>query len=172
MVRTAAARSAGGVAEAVREGRSREFAPFLGDEDDVPDPQSEETFLRSKLDWDEMEKPERARVFEWYKRLIRLRRTHPSLAPGLLGEDDVRFSESPAWLSVRREGLQLVFNLSEHRQEVPRIHGCDGPANLILTNDETTAIRGDAVRLVPRGVAVVQNASGRPTGGLASGTSQ
>jgi maltooligosyltrehalose trehalohydrolase len=37
------------IAEATREGRKREFESFAGFSGQVPDPQAEETFLRSKL---------------------------------------------------------------------------------------------------------------------------
>ena len=41
------------IAEAVRQGRRREFAGHGWELADVPDPQAPETFERSRLDWDE-----------------------------------------------------------------------------------------------------------------------
>jgi maltooligosyltrehalose trehalohydrolase len=61
------------IAEATREGRKREFAAwsaFSGDA--VPDPQSEDTFLRSKLSRREV-----PGVRDRYRRLLALRRTLP-----------------------------------------------------------------------------------------------
>ena len=74
------------LAEAVRKGRREEFKEFAW-QGEVPDPQAEETFLRSKLD--------RARkdpaMLEWHRALLRLRRGHPAL------QDDSR-ATLRAWL--------------------------------------------------------------------------
>ena len=57
------------IADATREGRRREFAGFAGFSGEVPDPQDEATFERSKLTPREPE--------ELYARLLRLRRELP-----------------------------------------------------------------------------------------------
>ena len=41
----------GDLAKAVREGRAKEFTGHSGHDGDVPDPNDEQTFARSKLDW-------------------------------------------------------------------------------------------------------------------------
>lgn len=61
----------------VSEGRKNEFTHFM-DGGDVPDPQSLETFNRSKLQWDNQIE-QQLRLFEYYKELIRLRKHHPVL---------------------------------------------------------------------------------------------
>lgn len=64
----------------VREGRRaefRHFTHFSGAE--VPDPQADDTFLRSKLDWDEADEPAHRAIRELYRELLRLRKTHPAL---------------------------------------------------------------------------------------------
>lgn len=58
------------LAEAVKDGRRKEF-PFV--EAEVPDPQAEETFLRSKLNWNEIRQQPHQEMLEWYRALIRLR---------------------------------------------------------------------------------------------------
>ena len=63
--------------EAVRQGRKREFAAFHG-QGDPPDPQAEETFLASKLNWNFKENPHQKAMWNLYKELIHLRKTHPS----------------------------------------------------------------------------------------------
>jgi len=68
--------------EAVREGRKREFAAFVRDgdvPDPAPDPEKEEAFLASKLDHALREEPSRRELFEFYKELIKLRKTLPCL---------------------------------------------------------------------------------------------
>jgi maltooligosyltrehalose trehalohydrolase len=66
--------------KAVREGRRKEFESF-GWGDDVPDPQSEETFRRSTLDRDRASRPEHAAVYQLYRDLLALRDEEPMLRP-------------------------------------------------------------------------------------------
>ncbi len=63
--------------EAVRQGRKREFAAFHG-QGEPPDPQAEETFNASKLNWNFKENDEQKALWALYKKLIHLRKTHPS----------------------------------------------------------------------------------------------
>ena len=58
------------LAKAVREGRRAEFPDF--DAEEVPDPQSEETFRRSKLNWHLTRDQER--MLRWYTWLLALRK--------------------------------------------------------------------------------------------------
>jgi maltooligosyltrehalose trehalohydrolase len=60
------------IAEAVRAGRKREFAAYSGFSGDVPDPQAEETFLRSRLS-----RVELPGTRDHYRRLLALRRRLP-----------------------------------------------------------------------------------------------
>lgn len=62
----------------VREGRKEEFA-YFNFKEEFPDPQSEETFLRSKLSWS-FESKEKAQIMlTYYKWLIAFRKTHPDM---------------------------------------------------------------------------------------------
>ena len=62
----------------VRKGRQQEFASMhTGGE--APDPQSEHTFLNSKLNWERMKLPSHLIMLHYYKQLIRLRKTHLAL---------------------------------------------------------------------------------------------
>lgn len=63
--------------EAVRKGRKREFAAFHG-AGEPPDPQAEETFRASRLNWNFKESKEQQALWDLYKQLIHLRKTHPS----------------------------------------------------------------------------------------------
>jgi maltooligosyltrehalose trehalohydrolase len=65
--------------EAVRQGRTEEFARFRwGGE--IPDPQSDETFRRSKLNWELRSEGRHRVLFDFYRELLRLRREIPALA--------------------------------------------------------------------------------------------
>lgn len=66
------------LAKAVREGRKREFAAFHL-QGEAPDPNDEETFNRSKLQWEVLNSPPHATMFEWYKFLIALRKKESCL---------------------------------------------------------------------------------------------
>jgi maltooligosyltrehalose trehalohydrolase len=68
----------GDLGRLIREGRRREFlqTKFATEEkiDEMLDPQAEETFLRSKLDWTEPERPEHAKILNLYRSGLKMRR--------------------------------------------------------------------------------------------------
>ena len=63
-----------GLAQAVREGRRREFAGLIHDGMEVPDPTSDETFRRSILDWSSLVREPHARWLALYRTLLARRR--------------------------------------------------------------------------------------------------
>ncbi|PDW01528.1 malto-oligosyltrehalose trehalohydrolase [Candidatus Viridilinea mediisalina] len=64
----------------VTEGRRREFASFTAFSGaTVPDPQDVQTFLRSKLQWEEREHGAHAGILALYRDLLALRRSHVAL---------------------------------------------------------------------------------------------
>jgi len=65
--------------DGVRKGRIEEFKEFHTGEA-IHDPQNEEIFLRSKLDWDKRSHSHHAVMLEFYKTLINLRKTVPALS--------------------------------------------------------------------------------------------
>ena len=78
----------GELADAVTEGRRREFAGFREFADPsararIPDPNDPATFERCKLDWDCLDEPQHKASLEYYRRLLALRRSH--IVPRLLG---------------------------------------------------------------------------------------
>ena len=79
---------AGELADAVREGRRREFAHFARFADPaararIPDPNDPGTFQRCRLDWNCIAQPPHVRWLALYRRLLALR--HERLAPTLPG---------------------------------------------------------------------------------------
>jgi maltooligosyltrehalose trehalohydrolase len=64
--------------EAVRRGRKEEFSAFRW-AGEPPDPQAEETFIRSRLDHSLKEKGEHAALLAFHRRLLQLRRELPAL---------------------------------------------------------------------------------------------
>lgn len=115
------------LATAVREGRKREFAAFAW-QGEVPDPQAEETYRRSCLDWEEPEREPHASMLRWYRDLLRLRRAEPDLVDARLERTRVVFDEDARWLVVYRGEAAVVCNLAGEEQGVP----VDGAGRAIL----------------------------------------
>ncbi|MEA5593553.1 malto-oligosyltrehalose trehalohydrolase [Rivularia sp. UHCC 0363] len=67
--------------EAVRKGRKEEFAAFheIGGQE-APDPQAEETFEKSRLDWDKYKSGEYQKLWLFHQKLLKMRREIPALA--------------------------------------------------------------------------------------------
>ncbi len=109
--------------EAVRAGRRAEFASF-GWSDDVPDPQSEETFARSRLDRSELTRgPRHAQLLALHRDLLHIRLEEPALRPGS-ASIEVQSSAEREWITLtlaRENAAALVacFNLAEEPREVP-----------------------------------------------------
>ncbi|HDS06811.1 MAG TPA: malto-oligosyltrehalose trehalohydrolase [Bacteroides sp.] len=65
--------------EQVRRGREKEFEAFRKNGEPAPDPSSQDTFNQSKLSWDFSRQKEQEWMLDYYRTLIRLRKTHPVL---------------------------------------------------------------------------------------------
>ncbi|MGW5253286.1 malto-oligosyltrehalose trehalohydrolase [Streptomyces sp. NPDC004012] len=107
------------LAEAVRQGRRREFAAHGWVEEDVPDPQDPATRDRSCLDWSEPASEPHARVLAWYRELIALRHAQPDLMDPDLEGVKVAYDEDARWFAFRRGDVRVAVNLAE---EPARIH--------------------------------------------------
>jgi 1,4-alpha-glucan branching enzyme len=107
----------------VSKGRKREYEAFLSDQP-FSDPQSFETFARSRLNWDEPEDPQHAAILHFHRNLLALRREHPCLS------------------NCRKDLLQVECDEAERCMTVVRADP-SGSSALILYN-----FRGD-VRSVP-----------------------
>ena len=88
--------------KATAEGRIKEFEQMGWDPGVVPDPQDPETFLRSKLDWEERGEGHHARVLATYQRLIELRRTWPQLTDPAFAATRCDVDEASGLVLVRR----------------------------------------------------------------------
>ena len=99
------------MAKAVKAGRQGEFAAFGWNPEDIPDPENVETFLRSKLNWDEVHQGCHEEMLTWYRRLIQFRRTSVSLNDGQPGQVKAHFDESKRWLVMERGSVTVMCNL-------------------------------------------------------------
>ena len=109
--------------EAVRRGRKREFAK-LGCAEDIPDPQSEATFLDSKLHWDLQTLGEHRILWHFYQELLRIRRTVPPLA-----ELDKNAMEVTSFAD---EKALLVRRWKASSQVLIVCHFCQVPTELLV----------------------------------------
>ena len=107
------------LARATAEGRKREFAEHGWNADEIPDPQDPETFLRSKLKWDEIDDGDHALLRHVYHELLALRRTEPDMADPWLNHMKVDYDEDQRWIVMRRGSLAIVCNLNDEQVTIP-----------------------------------------------------
>jgi malto-oligosyltrehalose trehalohydrolase len=123
-----------GLAEAVREGRRREFAHFPEFQDEaarerIPDPTAEATFAMSRLDWAEPAQPDHARWLARYRALIEIRRREmvPRIAgmPPRAGRYQVPVPQAVIveWRLGDGSRLLLAANFSARQVPLPTAAG-------------------------------------------------
>jgi maltooligosyltrehalose trehalohydrolase len=100
-----------GLIEAVRKGRRQEFSAF-GWAGEVPDPQDEATFLRSKLDWELQNQEPHKALRSYYRELIRLRREFTAAA--------------------KRSKAELEVSVREKEQVLFLVQGCENDAVAVV----------------------------------------
>jgi maltooligosyltrehalose trehalohydrolase len=146
--------SDGELAEAVSDGRRREFSGFGWKPEDIPDPQDELTFTRSKLDWAEPGKPEGKDMLQWYRNLTAFRRSIPALLEGR-NQMRVTFDEQARWLVLQRRAVLLVCNFGLNPVAVP-FPESDGEAVLRLGSQPGIIAERGLFRLPPESAAVFE----------------
>jgi maltooligosyltrehalose trehalohydrolase len=138
--------------EAVRKGRTAEFAEHGWGDAEVPDPNAESTFLDSKLDWDELTQEPHATLFRAYRELIALRKACPELSDPWLDEVDVDVDEVARTVVLHRGALRVVCNLGAEGVTL----ALGAPIGRILLASEPVGGEDDALALPPESFAVVQ----------------
>jgi malto-oligosyltrehalose trehalohydrolase len=151
-----------GLAKAVAEGRKAEFAAYGWAAADVPDPQDEATFLRSKLDWAQLDREPYLGVLAWYRELIALRRARPELTDPRLDQVSADFDENARWIMVRRGRLRIAANLGAAPVQLPL--GQPGTA-VLAASSPGVAIHQDTVTLPPAVFAVIETGAPGPAPG-------
>jgi maltooligosyltrehalose trehalohydrolase len=139
------------LASAVSEGRRGVFGDLeIGD---FPDPQSEETFARSKLDWAEIDQPPHSEMLAWHQQLIELRRRTESLVDGALADVDVHLENELQCLTIRRGNYWLFVNLAN----VPRRIAQDvSTMETLLSSDQEIRLDRDGIMMPPECVAITE----------------
>jgi len=134
------------LARAVSQGRRREHAAD-GAWDEIPDPEAQETFDRSKLHWEELGEPEQAGMLEWYRSLVSLRMSQPSLLDGERSHVEVTFDDAQGWLCMKRGPVKMLFNFSD--ESVSMAAPADGW--VLLASDPTSLTENSAFSVPPFG---------------------
>jgi malto-oligosyltrehalose trehalohydrolase len=142
-----------GLAKAVAQGRKAEFGAHGWAAADVPDPQDEATFLRSKLDWTQLDREPYLGLLAWYRELIALRRARPELTDPRLDRVSADFDEDARWIMVRRGGLRIAANLGP--EAVTLALGQPG-TGVLAASSPAVAITRDTVTIPPAAFAVIE----------------
>jgi maltooligosyltrehalose trehalohydrolase len=112
--------------EAVQTGRAAGFAAFAW-KGAPPDPQAEETFLRSKLDHSLRAAGRHALLHAVYRDLLALRRAHPALTnPDRAATSVYGDGETRAFCLERRDGphaLRIFFNFDLEQERTVAVRG-------------------------------------------------
>ena len=118
----------GDLAKAVREGRAKEFTGHSGHDGDVPDPNDEQTFARSKLDWHNVTTAEGKSWLRFTRSLLVLRHRYlvPLLRPGGTVEGKI-VKTAPGMAAVSWSfptgTLSLALNIGNKPVDVPALAG-------------------------------------------------
>jgi maltooligosyltrehalose trehalohydrolase len=142
------------IAEATRTGRRQEFAAFASFGQEIPDPQSPETFERSKLT-----RERDPALAELYRALLALRRRIPPSSEAT----EVRFDENARWLALRRGPFELVCNFAAQAAVL------EAEGTLALGTDPGVFLRDGRLALPPRSGAALERADGGGGGGNGGG---
>jgi maltooligosyltrehalose trehalohydrolase len=121
--------------------RQREFDGF-GYAWEAPDPSAEETFLRSKLDWDELKEEGHWSLLCWYRDLTALRKALPELSDPRLDRVRVDCGPDDRWLVMWRGTLAVSVNFSPESVTLPVPLGA-----VLLASDENVSALPEGTRL-------------------------
>jgi maltooligosyltrehalose trehalohydrolase len=154
--------------EAVRTGRTQEFAEHGWGAVEVPDPNAESTFTNSRLDWAERETDPHAGLLRTYRELLALRRARPELSDPWLHRFEVSINgvsgaelereTSTETVVLHRGRLRVAVNLTG----APAVVDLDGPVREVLLAGATVEVDDDGVlTLAAESFAVVELGSPR-----------
>ena len=146
-----------GLASAVSAGRKSEFAEHGWGAAEIPDPQDEETFLRSKLDWSQPGRDPYRSLLGWYRTLLVLRRTRAELTDPRLDHVRADYDEDARWLLVTRGPLRVAANLGTAAVSIgfPDTQPTGRFPVLLAASDPGITLKSDAISLPPASLAVI-----------------
>lgn len=140
------------LANAVREGRCREFAAFGWKPEDTADPQAHETFERSKLNWNEVSQTPHADLLDWHKKLIQLRLSEPDLSDGNLEQVLANYDEQNRWLVLERGRISVICNFASSPCRIPLRAG----GQKVLLASEDIDVAGGSANFPAESVTILK----------------
>jgi maltooligosyltrehalose trehalohydrolase len=150
--------------KAVQEGRKEEFKDF-GFDVEIPDPQDEHTFERSKIKWEKRDSGEYKIIRLWHEELLRMRKTVSPLKDFNKENVQVDVINQSAFALFRKsaetgEKLLCLFNLSEEEISYPILSEFNGNRK-ILDSKESRWLKAEQQEenIYPQSVNAGQNIS-------------
>ncbi|HEV2326022.1 MAG TPA: malto-oligosyltrehalose trehalohydrolase [Terracidiphilus sp.] len=139
------------LARAVSEGRKREFGAFGWNPDEIPDPESADTFQRSRLNWSEQAKQPHADMLASYRALIGLRRSTACLNDGEPRQLRVFYDEHETWIRMERGTITVICNLGKENQRfrLPK------RGRILFDSRGKLQIEEDAIAVPPDSVVII-----------------
>ena len=137
-----------GLAEAVRKGRRNEFREFGWKPEEVPDPQAEETFLDSKLHWEETREYFHSEILVWYTECLRVRKEILLKKDIPLADMRIETDEEMHTVSLFRGSTLTVANLSDSAKEIS-LPLKSSRWKVFLATDKNVRLSGESIMLPP-----------------------
>jgi maltooligosyltrehalose trehalohydrolase len=138
---------------AVKRGRQKEFAAFGWEAEKVPDPQAEETFAQSRLNWEELQEENSRHMLAWHQSLIALRRRLSPLTDGEIERVSVLFDETARWLTMTRGPVQVACNFAETARTIPCTDAKD--KKMVLSSADDIVVEDTTLMLPAQAVAIL-----------------
>jgi maltooligosyltrehalose trehalohydrolase len=156
-----------GLIESVRKGREKEFRAFNW-EVDPPDSQSIETFLKSKIGWEKRHAGDHKVLLDFYKCLMKLRKSIPALSSidkqclDVCGLEDRKVLLIRRWRALSNVFCIFNFSVADTRLTIPLTEGVwrkaldsaedlwNGPGTVLrerITLNEEVTVRSRSVVL-------------------------
>lgn len=124
------------LAALVNKGRKDEFSSFNW-AGDPPDPRLEDTFTDSMLQWHLHTSGQHKKMYEFYKEIINLRKTHPALKYPDRSKTKAEADEATKIITVHRwhenRGLRCIMNFSNEERSIQ----VDETWKLLLNSSES-----------------------------------
>jgi maltooligosyltrehalose trehalohydrolase len=137
---------------AVSEGRKREFVAFGWSADDIPDPQALESFIASKLDWEERKREPHRGLLQWHRDLIQLRKRYADPHGARLESTSIKYDETAQWLLMERDSICVACNFSSEPRRIPIPAG--KATRILMRSDPAAQIADGVIELPPESVAI------------------
>ena len=134
----------------VVEGRQKEFAAF-GFGGDIPNPEDDETYERSKLRWEEQEEGKHKEMLSWVKALIKLRRSRVCFNDGDMHHVQVITDEEKQTLVMQRDEARILINFGDKAQRFSLLEG----EQQELVSRESIQVHDNQLELPPMTLAVL-----------------